>query len=246
MRPFTRFPAGGTSVRAPPSTTAAKTRAPYPGSLRIAAAARVNLLLVPIGRFYRSPLAISQRSELATAFAQGQADRASGRGLNEQRMQHLMELSADERSAYQLGLADPDGLQAPAPLSVTLLLILAVRVAETLARAPRPRLQRLALLALYVPALVYTQRVSQRAGVRRTRALGLTAETAPRLASLAQTSRQTLGLVLLVCIQRAWVRHRVGRWPRASASSVVAADAIRELRRWHDWNAAYKRAQSSA
>jgi hypothetical protein len=205
---------------------------------------RVNLLLVPVGRFYRSPLAISQRTELASAFAQGQADRASGRAFNEQRMQHLMELSADERSAYRLGLADPDGLQAPAPLALTLTLILAVRVAETLARAPRPRLQRLALLALYVPAVVYAQRVSQRAGVRRTLALGLTAETAPRPA-LAQTSGRTLGLVLLVGMQRAWVRHRVGRWPRASASSAVAAGALRELRLWQDWNAAYKRAQSS-
>jgi hypothetical protein len=207
---------------------------------------RVNLLLVPIGRFYRAPLAISQQAELATAFAQGEAARASACGLAEQRLEYLMELSADERSAYQLGLAGPDGLQAPAPLGVALPLILAVGVAETLARAPRPRPQRLALLALYVPAVVYTQRVSQRAGVRRRRALGLTAETAPRLASLAQTSRQTLGLVLLVGIQRAWLRHRVGRWPRVSVSSVVAAGAIRELRRWHDWNAVYKRAQSSA
>jgi hypothetical protein len=207
---------------------------------------RVNLLLVPIGRFYRSPLAISQRSELATAFARGEAEREPGCGLNEQRMRYVMELSADERSAYQLGLAGPDGLRATAPLAVTLPLILAVRVAETLVRAPRPRRHRLALLALYVPVVVYTQRVGERARVRRARALRLTAETAPRPASLAQTSGQMLGHMLLVCVQRAWVRHRVGRWPRASASSVIAADAVRELRLWHDWNAAYKRAQSSA
>jgi hypothetical protein len=207
---------------------------------------RVNLLLVPIGRFHRSPLAISQRPELATAFAEGQAERASGCRLNEQRMQYVMELSADERSAYQLGVAGPDGLQAPAPLGVTLARLLAVGVAETLVRAPRPRRHRLALLAVYVPAVLYTGRVTERAAVRRARALGLTAETAPRPASLAQTSRQMLALMLLVGIQRAWVRRRVGRWPRPSASSIVAAEAIRELRRRQDWVAAYKRARSSA
>jgi hypothetical protein len=200
----------------------------------------VNLLLVPVGRLYRPPLRISQRTELATAFAQGQAERTSGRVRDEKHMQQMLELSADERSAYRLGLAGPDGLQAPARLAVALPFLLFECVVGTLARAPRRWRHKLALIAAYFPAVVYAQRVSERARVRRARALGLTAETAPRPGPLAVFAGQLLGRILLVCVQQVWVRHRTGRRPRVTTSSVVAAAAIRELRLRQDWNAAYK------
>jgi hypothetical protein len=200
----------------------------------------VNLLLVPVGPLYRPPLPISQRAELSTAFARGQAARASGRGHDEKHWQEMMELSPDERGAYQLGLAGPGGLQAPASLAVALPLVLAGSVADMLTRVRRPRRWKLALLAVYVPAVVCAQRVNEGAQVRRARALGLTAETAPRPAPSAVILGQLLGRVLLVGIQQVWVRRRVGRWTRVSASSVVAGAAVHELRLRRDWHAAYK------
>jgi hypothetical protein len=204
---------------------------------------RVNLILVPVGRAYRPALPISQRAELATAFAQGEARSASGQSLDEQQIEELMGLSADARIAYRLGLARPDGLRAPAPLTVAVPLLLAEVLAEALAQAAHSQRHRLALRAAFVTAFIYPQRVSERAAVRRARALELTAETAPLPTSLGLTVGQMLGRLLLVGTQQVGLRRRAGRWGRVSLSSAIAAAAIRELRVRQDWNAAYKRAQ---
>jgi hypothetical protein len=207
---------------------------------------RVNLILVPVGRAYRPALPISQRAELATAFAQGEARCASGPSLDQQQMQELMGLSADARTAYRLGAVGPDGLLAPAPLTVAVPLLLAEVLAEGLARVADSQRHRLALRAALVTAFIYPQRVRERARVRRARALGLTAETAPLPTSLGLTVGQMLGRLLLVGIQQVRLRRRAGRWGRVSLSSSIAAAAVRELRVRQDWNAAYKRAKGSA
>jgi hypothetical protein len=156
-------------------------------------------------------------------------------------MEELMGLSADARTAYQLGAAGPDGLQAPAPLAVVVPLLLAEVVVETLARAAHLKRHKVALCVTFAPAAIYAQRVSERARVRRGRALELTAETAPLPASVGITMRQMVGRLLLVGIQQMRLRRRVGRWGRVTLSSRAAAAAIRELRVRQDWNAAHKR-----
>jgi hypothetical protein len=206
----------------------------------------VNLLLVPVGSLYRPALPISQRTELATAFAHGEAARAPGPAQGEERWREVMELSADERGAYQLGLAGPEGLQAPASLAFAVALLLAEGVAQTTLRVARPRWQKLGLISAYFAVGVYAQRVHERARVRRGRALGLTPDTAPRPASMGLVAGQFAGRFVLIGIQQARVRRRVGRWARVSASSIVAATAIRELRLRQSWRAAYRRRQPSA
>ena len=200
----------------------------------------VNLILVPVGRAYRPAVPISQRTELAAAFAQGQARHASGRAADAQEYEQLMDWSADARIAYRLGAAGPEGLQTPAPLAVVVPMLLAEIVGETLARAAQSKRHRVALRLAFVAVAICGQRVGERASVRRARELGLTAETAPLPASTGITMRQAVGLLLLIGIQQVRVRRRVGRWGRVSVSSTVAAAAIRELRLRQDWNAAYQ------
>jgi hypothetical protein len=205
----------------------------------------VNLLLVPVGSLYRPALPISQRTELATAFAGGQAARAPRPAQGEERWREMMELSADERGAYQLGLAGPDGLQAPASLALAVALLLAEGLAQTTLRVARPRWQNLALISAYFAVGVYAQRAHERARVRRGRALGLTPDTAPRPASVGLVAGQFVGRSVLIGIQQARVRRRVGRWARVSASSIFAAAAVRELRLRQNWRAAYSRQPSA-
>jgi hypothetical protein len=110
--------------------------------------------------------------------------RGSGPTHDEQRWRQMIELSADERGAYQLGLAGPEGLQAPASLAFAVALLLAEGLAQTMLRVARPRWQNLGPMSAYFAVGVYAQRASERARVRRGRALGLTPETAPRPASV--------------------------------------------------------------
>jgi hypothetical protein len=204
----------------------------------------VNLLLVPVGSLYRRALPISQRTELATAFARGQAARASGPAHDDERWREMMELSADERGAYQLGLAGPEGLQAPASLAFAVPLLLAEAMAQTMTRAPLPRWQKVGLISAYFAVIVYAQRANERARVRRGRVLGLTHDTAPRPASLVLVLGQLVLRSSLIGIQQARARRRVGRWARVSASSIVATAAVRELRLRQNWWAAYRRQPS--
>jgi hypothetical protein len=204
----------------------------------------VNLLLVPVGSLYRPALPISQRTELATAFARGQAARAQEPAQGEERWREMMELSADERGAYQLGLAGPEGLQAPASLAFAVALLLAEGLAQTMLRVARPRWQKLGLVSAYIAAGVYAQRAHERARVRRGRILGLRPDTAPRPASVGLVAGQFVGRSVLIGIQQARVRRRVGRWARVSASSIFAAAAVRELRLRQNWRAAYSRRPS--
>jgi hypothetical protein len=206
----------------------------------------VNLLLVPVGSLYRPALPIAQQTELARALARGRAARAPEPGRGEEHWREIMELSADERSAYQLGLAGPEGLQAPASLVYGVPLLLAEGVAQMLIRVPQPRCQKLALIGAYLAVGGYAQRIDERARVRRARVLGLTAESAPRPGSVVLLMGQFACRFLLIGIQQARVRRRAGRWGRVSASSIVATAAVRELRLRRDWRAAYRRRQPSA
>jgi len=157
----------------------------------------------------------------------------------------MIELSADERGAYQLGLAGPEGLQAPAPLTFAVPLLLAEGVAQTMTRAPLPWWQKVGIISAYFAVIVYAQRANERARVRRGRLLGLTADTAPRPASLVLVLGQLVLRSSLIGIQRARARRRVGRWARVSASSIVATAAVRELRLRQNWRTAYERQPSA-
>jgi hypothetical protein len=205
----------------------------------------VNLLLVPVGSLYRPALPISQRTELATAFARGQAARAPGPAQGEECWREVMELSADERSAYHLGLAGPEGLQAPASLAFAVAWLLAEGVTHTTLRVARPRWQKLGLTTACFAVGVYAQRVHERARVRRGRALGLTPDTTPRPASTGLVAGQFAVRSVLIGIQQARVRRRVGRWARVTASSMFAAAAVHELRLRQNWRAAYSRQPSA-
>jgi hypothetical protein len=204
-------------------------------------------MLVPVGRIYRPALSISARPDLAAAFAQGEASRASGKGLeDEQQFEQLMGLSADARIAYRLGAGGPTALQAPAPLAVAVPLLLAEVIAEMLTQAPPARRHKITLALALLPAVISVQRIGESARLRRARTLGLTAETAPLTRSVALTVGQMVGRLVLVGIQQTRIRRRTGRWGRVSPGSAVAAAIIRELRLRQDWNAAYKHGQRSA
>jgi hypothetical protein len=193
-----------------------------------------NLLLVPVGPRYRPALPISKRPELAAAFAQGQAARATGRAHDDGEVEQVMAMSADEQTAYWLGLSDV-GLRAPASLLVTVPFVLGDAVAQML--GTRPRWWKVALFLPCVMAIAYAQNVSERS---RVRALGVTTESAPRPApSSIVTAR-----LLLVGIQRVWVGHRDGHWGAVSPGSVVAASALREWHARRDWRAVYQRGPS--
>jgi hypothetical protein len=206
----------------------------------------VNLLLVPVGTTYRPALPISERPELAAAFARGEEMRASDDVGDEAHMEWLMGLSGDERTAYALGRSGRDRLHAPEPIAVAISLLLAEFVFETLRRKPLPWRDKVGAFVLLVAAVVVGSAASQRSQLRRAQALGLTPETAPLPAPIAIGLGQLLGRFVLVGAQQLRVRRRTGRWGRVSASSVLAAAALRELQRWRNWKAAYERGRRAA
>jgi hypothetical protein len=204
---------------------------------------RVNLLLVPVGPTYRPALPISQRPELAAAFARGVEARASEPTIDEARTRWLMGLSADEVTAYSLGRRGAEALQAPAPIAVAAVLLVMHLLADTWLRMSRRRRDKLWVTLAVGAVALCDQRIAERARKWRARKLGLTVETAPRPGNITVTLSQLLGRIVLVWIQQLWVRHRTGRWARLSASSIVAAGAIREVQLRRDWNAAYTRSR---
>jgi hypothetical protein len=160
-------------------------------------------------------------------------------------MEWLMGLSPEARTAYSLGRSGPDALQAPAPLAVALPMLVAERFVDARLRARRGRREKVVVATASFAAVYVTQRASERARLRRGRALGLTAETAPRPAPGWLTLGELAARVLLVGIQQLWTRHQTGRWARASHSSLLAAAVIREIRIRHSWRAAYSRTARS-
>jgi hypothetical protein len=201
---------------------------------------RVNLLLVPVGPTYRPALPISQHPELAAAFARGEEARGSEPTIDEARTRWLMGLSADEVTAYALGRGGPEALQAPAPIAVAAVLLVTHLLADTWLRMSRRRRNKLWVTLAVCAAGLCDQRIAEHARKWRARKLGLTAETAPRPGNITGTLGQLFGRIVLVWIQQLWVRRRTGRWARPSASSIVAAAAIREVQLRRDWNAAYE------
>jgi hypothetical protein len=207
---------------------------------------RVNLLLVPVGPTYRPALPISKRPELAAAFARGEEARGSGHPTDEAHMRWFMGLSADERTAYSLGLRGPEALQAPAPIAVAAVLLVAHLLGDTWLRGSRRRRDKLWVTLAVGAVALCDQRIAERARKRRARVLELTAETAPRPGHMSVALGPFIGRIVLVWIQQLWVRRRTGRWARPSTSSIVAAGAIRQVQVRRDWNAAYRQGPSSA
>lgn len=151
-----------------------------------------------------------------------------------------MGLPADERTAYWLGLGDPDAVRMPTPVILVVALLLSQFVAEEVLRERGLRREKLGVMVVSLAIAFVGDRVSERARRRRAQSLGLTAETAPLSASPGLTVRLTVVRVVLVCLQHLGVRRRSGRWVPVSTSSIIAAGAIRELQLRRDWNTAYR------
>jgi hypothetical protein len=117
---------------------------------------------------------------------------------------------------------------------------------ETWRRKPLPWRDKVGAFVLLVAAVLAGQHASERSRARRARALGLTPETAPLSTPIAIGLGPLLARFLLVAAQQLRTRRRTGRWGRVSASSTLAASALRELQRRRDWNAAYERGQRAA
>jgi hypothetical protein len=200
-----------------------------------------NLLLVPGGRFYRPALRISERPDLAAAFARGEEMRAAGPvAPDDAHTEWLVGLSSDERTAYMLGRHGASALRAPAPAPVVVPLLLAQALSESLLGERRSRPAKVAIFLAMVAVAWGTALLTDRAERRRAQRLGLTVETAPVAPPAAVMSGQVLVRTLLVGIQRLRSRRVTGRWPRVDPASTVAAGAIYELQRRRDWNAAYR------
>lgn len=206
---------------------------------------RVNLTLVPVGRAYRPALPISQRAELATAFAQGEARCASGPSLDEQQMQELMGLSADARTAYRLGAVGPDGCSRPRRLP------LRSRCCSPKS-SPRHWRGRPTLSATGSrSALPLSRRSSIPSASGNAQGFGAPARSGsrPRPLRFPRRLASPCARCLAGCSLSAFSRCVCVAAPaagRVSLSSSIAAAAIHELRVRQDWNAAYKRAKGSA
>ena len=200
-----------------------------------------NLLLVPVGSFYRPALRIAEHPELAAAFARGEEMRAAGPvDPGEAHMEWLLTLPRDARTAYSLGFGGTRALRAPAPAAVVVPLLLAEAVAQSLLRESRSRPMKVAIAVTMTAVAMCAAPLTDRAQQRRAEKLGLTPETAPVPAPFGATFAQLLARGLLIGIQQLRSRRATGRWPRVDAGSTIAAAAIRELQRRRDWNAAYR------
>jgi hypothetical protein len=202
-----------------------------------------NLLLVPVGSVYRPALRISERPDLAAAFARGEEMRAAGPvDPDDAHMEWLVGLSSDERTAYMLGRHGASSLRAPAPVSVVVALLLAEALSQSLLRERRSRPVKVAIFLAMTAVAIGAAHLTEHAERRRAQKLGLTVETAPVPPSAGVMSGQVLARMLLIGIQQLRSRRATGRWPRVDPASTVAAGAIRELQRRRDWKAAYLRA----
>jgi hypothetical protein len=200
-----------------------------------------NLLLVPVGSFYRPALRISEHPDLAAAFARGEEMRATGPvEPDEAHMEWLVGLSSDERTAYTLGRHGASALRAPAPAVVVVPLLLAEALTQSLLRERRSWPVNVAIFLAMVAGATGAATLTERAERRRAQRLGVTVDTAPIAPSAAVMSGQVLARTLLIGIQHLRSRRALGRWPRGDPAAAVAAGAIRELQRRRDWNAAYR------
>src|SRR5262249_52005822 len=158
---------------------------------------------VPVGTTYRPALPISDRPELAAAFARGEEARASGHRTDEAHIAWIAGLPSHERTAYWLGLCGPEALQAPAPIAVVAGPLVAQLLADTWLRgSSRRRREKVAVTVAFWAFTLGHEHLGERARQRRAHRLGVTVETAPRLGSMTVGLGGLLGRVVLMWIQQ--------------------------------------------
>jgi uncharacterized membrane protein len=200
-----------------------------------------NFWLVPVGAFYRPPLALSERPDLAAAFERGRRDRAAGRTWEDMTDAERNETLAMDRDAvHAYGLGRGGKASAPAPLPLVLIcLTLDFAVGVWLER-PSPLPRRVAAWLIAAATVAGTATVSaDRWGGR-----GLALDPADAPVRAGRMSR--LGFQALIALAYGfWMRRRTGRWPRTGPASIAAARVITEVERRRSWRSALATSRDS-
>jgi hypothetical protein len=203
---------------------------------RAVTARSTNLWLVPTGPFYRPPLALSERADLAAAFERGRRDRASGRtweGMTDTERTERLAMDGDVARAYALGRGSETW--APAPLPIALIGVTVNHsVGEWLDRR-RPLRGRVAAWLVALATVAVTAATGQHADRWQGRRLALDPADAPLPAGLMSR----LGFpTLLALAYGLWLRDRTGHWPRTGPGATAAARVTEEVLRRRSWRAA--------
>jgi hypothetical protein len=203
---------------------------------RTGTARSANLWLVPTGPFYRPPLPLSDRPDLAAAFERGRRDRAAGRTsehMTDSERDELLSMEGDVARAYALGR----GMEtwAPAPLPLTLISLTVDLVLGVWLERPRPLHRRAVAWLLAGTTVAVNASVSLFADRWQGRRLGLDPADAPVPAGLTHCLSTRAPLALAYGV---WFRGRTGEWPRTGPASIAAARVVTEVQRRRSWRAA--------
>ena len=215
-----------------------------PAMGRAGTARPTNLWLVPTGPFYRPPLALSERPDLAAAFEHGRRDRASGRtweDMTDTERTERLAMDGDVARAYALGRGAET--LAPAPLPLTLIgmtVDLALGVWLERRRPPRRRVAAWLVATVTVAVTASTGQFADRWQGRR---LALDPADTPLPAGLMSR----LGFrTLLALAYGLWLRGRTGHWPRTGPAATAAARVTAEVLRRRSWRTALDASRDSA
>jgi hypothetical protein len=203
---------------------------------RTGTARSANLWLVQTGSFYRPPLPLSERPDLAAAFERGRRDRAAGgtsAHMTDSERDELLSMEPDVARAYALGRGTETW--APAPLPLSLISLTVDLVLGVWLERPRPPARRAVAWLLAGTTVAVNASVSQLADRWQGRRLGLDPADAPVPAGLLNclSSRALLALAYGV-----WFRRRIGEWPRTGPAAMAAARVVTEVQRRRSWRAA--------
>jgi hypothetical protein len=193
-------------------------------------------LLVSTGPFYRPPLALAERPDLAAAFELGRRDRDAPRRWEDMTDAERNETSAMDREAVRAyGLGRRGETWAPAPLPLALIGPAVDCVVGVWLQRQRPQPRRAMAWLIAGATVAGTVTLTQSADRWRGRRLALDPADAPVPAGVMSR----LGVrMLLVLAYGLWIRGRTGRWPRTSPASIAAGHVIEEVERRRSWRAA--------
>jgi len=215
-----------------------------PGMGRAVTARSTNLWLVPTGPFYRPPLALSERTDLAAAFERSRRDRVSGRaweGMTDTERTETLAMDGDVARAYALGRGAETW--APAPLPVVLVGVTVDFSVGVWLERPRPPRRRLAAWLVAIATVAVSAAAGQRAHRWQGKRLALDPADTPLPAGLMSR----LGFRMLLALAYGlWLRGRTGHWPRTGPAATAAARVTQEVLRQRAWRAALAASRDSA